>query len=254
MSEDFKGVKALEYAGSSIIEALVKIILNGEEVRLTGTVEDGQVLMRILDGSTHYWTNRTPEFPTGPDISGKVDKITGKGLSTEDFTTALKNLLNAQSNSNTGDETESTILTKLGKVSIYSQTEADNAFVAKVTGSSLITDAAKTTLLTMSTPYTITLQPGVDLATKITNSTEGVDYPTGWVLAAVDTVNLSITHGLAKRFDNLTVKSKVGTVETLLRPWNTAFADVVAETTSILKIYGIDPVNRITIIDLTFKP
>ena len=36
--------------------------------------------------------------PTIPDISGKVDKVTGKGLSTNDYTTAEKNKLAGLSN------------------------------------------------------------------------------------------------------------------------------------------------------------
>ena len=36
--------------------------------------------------------------PTIPDVSNKVDKVSGKGLSTEDFTTALKSKLEALSN------------------------------------------------------------------------------------------------------------------------------------------------------------
>ena len=76
MSNDFKGFKHLLCVQSQIIEALTKLILNGEEIRLTGTITDGQVLMRVLDGTTHYWTNRTPEFPEGPDISDKADKST----------------------------------------------------------------------------------------------------------------------------------------------------------------------------------
>lgn len=45
------------------------------------------------------------------DISGKVDKVTGKGLSTEDFTTALKNKLEGLSNYD--DTTLSNALTTL---------------------------------------------------------------------------------------------------------------------------------------------
>ena len=45
------------------------------------------------------------------DISGKVDKVTGKGLSTEDFTTALKNKLDGLSNYD--DTTISNALTTL---------------------------------------------------------------------------------------------------------------------------------------------
>jgi hypothetical protein len=155
-----------------------------------------------------------------------------------------------------GDLTGAGILALLEIPDIYSATTVDNLLGEKVdvdTGYSLLIDSEIERLLTLSTPYTITLQAGADLATKIANSTETTDYPPGWVLEAVDTVNLKITHGLAKRFTGLSVFGKVGAVETMLRPWSEAYTNVIAETTSILKIYGIDPVNEITIIDLNFK-
>lgn len=46
------------------------------------------------------------------DVDLKVDKVTGKGLSTEDFSTAEKAKLSAISGTNTGDETTSSIQTK----------------------------------------------------------------------------------------------------------------------------------------------
>lgn len=49
-----------------------------------------------------------------PDITGKVDKVTGYGLSQENFTTVLKTKLDNISGTNTGDETASTIVTKIG--------------------------------------------------------------------------------------------------------------------------------------------
>lgn len=46
--------------------------------------------------------------------TAKVDKIEGKGLSTNDFTNTLLGILNNQSGINTGDETQATIISKLG--------------------------------------------------------------------------------------------------------------------------------------------
>jgi hypothetical protein len=48
------------------------------------------------------------------DLSGKVDKITDKGLSANDFTNDEKSKLDNISGSNYGDETNSTIITKIG--------------------------------------------------------------------------------------------------------------------------------------------
>lgn len=46
----------------------------------------------------------TADIPTVPGLSLKVDKVDGKSLSTEDFTTAEKNKLGAISGVNTGDQ------------------------------------------------------------------------------------------------------------------------------------------------------
>ena len=58
-------------------------------------------------------------------VSGKVDKITGKGLSTEDYTTAEKTKLGAISGTNTGDETLATIKTKLGITTLSGSNTGD---------------------------------------------------------------------------------------------------------------------------------
>lgn len=63
----------------------------------------------------------------------KVEKVTGKGLSTEDFTTAEKALLAAQSGSNTGDETDSTIKTKLGISTLSGSNTGDETAMTIVT-------------------------------------------------------------------------------------------------------------------------
>lgn len=58
-------------------------------------------------------------------LSNKVDKVTGKQLSTEDFTTALLTKLNNITGTNTGDETASTIKTKLGITTLSGSNTGD---------------------------------------------------------------------------------------------------------------------------------
>lgn len=53
-------------------------------------------------------------------LSTKVDKVTGKELSTNDYTTAEKTKLAAISGTNTGDETDASIKSKLGVSSFFS--------------------------------------------------------------------------------------------------------------------------------------
>lgn len=246
--QDFKGVKGLEYAGAGTIEALAKIILNGEEVRLTGTIEDGQVLMRILDVGVHYWTNRTPGTPVGVDLSGKVDKVVGKGLSEEDFTTVLKNLLIAQSGTNTGDETNATILAKLGKNAIYSQTEANNLFVLKVAGKSLIldTEIARLALIRQNV-YKIDLPAGASIEDRLLTAV----LPAGWTpLPTGDTgKNLQIVHPLAGRgIANVNVKVIDPITGTrMLTPYRDAYSGI-NEVGTTLTIEGLAPNNDLPLI------
>jgi hypothetical protein len=43
-------------------------------------------------------------FATNTDLASKVDKVVGKGLSTEDYSTAEKAKLGSISGTNTGDQ------------------------------------------------------------------------------------------------------------------------------------------------------
>lgn len=45
------------------------------------------------DGLLYLWQKIKNKFATITDLNGKVDKVTGKGLSTNDYTTAEKNKL-----------------------------------------------------------------------------------------------------------------------------------------------------------------
>ena len=58
-------------------------------------------------------------------VATKVDKVTGKSLSTEDYTTAEKTKLAAITGSNTGDETLATIKTKLGITTLSGSNTGD---------------------------------------------------------------------------------------------------------------------------------
>ena len=58
-------------------------------------------------------------------VATKVDKVTGKGLSTEDYTTVEKTKLAAVTGTNTGDETLATIKTKLGITTLSGSNTGD---------------------------------------------------------------------------------------------------------------------------------
>lgn len=82
-------------------------------------------------------------------LANKVDKITGKGLSTEDYTTAEKTKLSGISGINTGDETASGIRTKLGISTLSGSNTGDETLSsmqtkASITGSFVGTSDAQT--------------------------------------------------------------------------------------------------------------
>ncbi len=58
-------------------------------------------------------------------VATKVDKVTGKGLSAEDYTSGEKTKLAAVTGSNTGDETLATIKTKLGVTTLSGANTGD---------------------------------------------------------------------------------------------------------------------------------
>jgi len=147
--------------------------------------------------------------------------------------------------------TEAEILTILGVDDVVQSSDL-TGYVEAEAGKSLIDDTEIARLLTIGNSYTINLPAAANLAAKIAAATEGVDYPTGWVLTATDTINLTITHGLAKEIDHVTVKKVVGAAKTILKPYSTAYSEVTATTTSILVIEGIDPTTTQTLIHLTF--
>lgn len=93
----------------------------GGVLNVTGgvTVNGAAVQTQLVSGTSIKTINGTSLLGSGDlsivtDISGKVDKVAGKGLSTEDYTTVEKNKLAAITGTNTGDETTATIRSKLG--------------------------------------------------------------------------------------------------------------------------------------------
>jgi hypothetical protein len=84
-------------------------------------------------------------------ITGKVDKVAGKGLSTEDYSTAEKNKLTAISGTNTGDNAIN---------SNYSDLVTNATHTGEVTGSGVLTIANKVTM-TATLPVSITGNPSV---------------------------------------------------------------------------------------------
>ena len=87
-------------------------------------------------GGSSIWGGITGNLADQTDLKNtlddKVDKVMGKGLSTNDYTDLEKQNLSNQSGTNTGDETQSGIVTKIG------YTPADDLKVVHKTGDETI--------------------------------------------------------------------------------------------------------------------
>ena len=89
-------------------------------------------------------------------VSGKVDKVTGKSLSAEDFSTAEKAKLAAVTGSNTGDETLATIKTKLG-ITTLSGSNTGDQYIPTTLPASDVSAWAKAATKPSYTPTEISL-------------------------------------------------------------------------------------------------
>lgn len=106
--------------GTTIITGTNIILEGGTDITTTTDIANNKITI----ASTAY-TNSDIDTALTNGLALKVDKVTGKGLSTEDYTTAEKNKLANQSGTNTGDETTSSIKTKLGITTLSGSNTGD---------------------------------------------------------------------------------------------------------------------------------
>ena len=124
------------------------------------------------------------------------------------------------SNTNTGDETEASILDKLNVLDVVQSSDL-TSYIPVTPGYGLISDSDLLRLQNTCSIYTITLPSASTVTGRIDVATEGIDYPNGWVLSAgVSPVDISITHGLNKRVAHISICAVTGTEEQAL--FNTA--------------------------------
>jgi len=185
------------------------------------------------------------------NLSNYVVKINGKSLSTEDFTTEMKNWLSEQSGVNTGDETEQTILEKLGVDDVVQSSDLTN-LVAKVTGKDLIAITEIERLANMKQGTFVILLPA---ATDITVRLAGtVVAPLGWTMAAVGEGgnSLQITHNLTGvTIDHVSVKATGLTGNQMLVPFKDAYSGIL-ELENVVTLNGLAHNDLPLIIILTF--
>lgn len=135
-------------------------------------LEDDSTHRLVTDAEKSTWNDKQDagDYATNTDLATKVDKIVGKGLSTVDFTdsnyvhtdnnftnTLLSNL-NNQSGTNTGDETETTIKSKLGITTLSGSNTGDQDLSSLATNTELSNHTTNT-----SNPHSVTkVQVGLD--------------------------------------------------------------------------------------------
>lgn len=108
-------------------------------------------------------------------------------------------------------------------------------YVEKEAGSRLITadEIAKLASLKVM-PYRISLPASSDVATRVAGAVEGIDYPTGWVLAASAGYNISITHGLGRKVAFVKVFEIDGGVERLAKDFFDAYSGLTGTDNAVI--------------------
>jgi len=100
--------------------------------------------------------------------------------------------------------------------------------------------------------YAITLTAQSSVAARVSAAVEGTDYPTGWVLAATDSVNLTITETTGKTLAGVVVWEESGSGWQISRPFNEAYSRVYAESGTIV-IEGLNSAALALRIELHFR-
>lgn len=165
---------------------------------------------------------------------------------------------------NTGDETQETILLKLGLEGIAGINTGDETYESILALFEIIPEEGdeytliKTTdlerLLTVGGTTTITLPSNTTVSGRISGATEGTDYPTGWVLAIGDSeYDLLITHNQDRKVANVSVFSVDGQgKERVLIPFNNAYTGILTPNSNSVQIEALTEVQTQIKIYITF--
>jgi len=103
----------------------------------------------------------------------------------------------------------------------------------------------------MKSNYEITLPSAGSVGNRILSATEGIDYPSGWVLTEENGADLRITHNLGRRLASVTVWSVNGTTHQILLG-NYAYSGLYSEENSLL-IQGFATVASEVAIQVVFS-
>ena len=120
------------HANKSVIDSITSTLIGYWNDAYNWIQSNGQYLLEhIADSSLHVTQSLLDA------INNKVDKVEGKGLSTNDFTNEQKELLSQQSGTNTGDQDLSVLEPKKGADDFYI-TSAEKTQGALATGNSIL--------------------------------------------------------------------------------------------------------------------
>ena len=173
---------------------------------------------------------------------------------------------------NTGDETTSTIKTKLGITIISGDNTGDQdaidvpiTDVAEYFVATNVEDAlAEVKLLADTTKLRvdkaiynqkITLPAYTSVALRCSNAVSGTDFPTGWALVSGSSeYDLKINHGLNKNIVDVKIYEINGdTTERLLPAFSAAYTGILQNSKNEILIEGLTQDNLALRIDLIFE-
>jgi hypothetical protein len=187
-------------------------------------------------------------------------KVNGKAL-TGDITLGPADIgspsgSGTSTNTNSGDETRSSILTLLGITTLEGDNTGDQdaahvafsdaSYTAENVSAALVevkTIADATALSAGNSPYLqpITLPAYASVAARCSNASSPANFPAGWTLVAGSSeYDLKITHGLNKNFLRADVFEVNGdTTERQLPPFSVAYTGILQNSKNEVLIEGL---------------
>jgi hypothetical protein len=196
----------------------------------------------------------------------KITTVNGKALTGNIILTASD--VGAPSGSgtstgiNTGDESNASILNKLGIVSISGINTGDqNAVDVPVEDiadyfigtdvEAVLKELFEAIPALPKNTFTIELPVASTVQSRINGAIEGTDYPTGWILTATDEVDLHVVHNLDRKIANVTIWEQ--TMDGYRQKYdNAAFSGILAIDSNTVKIEALATVEAPIRIQLTF--
>lgn len=173
----------------------------------------------------------TADIPTVPGLSLKVDKMDGKSLSTEDFTTAEKNKLGAISGVNTGDQDLSAYAT-VNSLSLKENTVAAGATTQYYRGDKSWQTLDKTVVGLTNVDNTMDADKPISTATQVVLDTKEAN--------ANKSTDVTLDATSDEKYPSVkAIKAYVDAARTV--------SDIVTKTAD----YTIDPTNSTILCDAT---